>query len=96
MIEREDKLVKVFYGVKTLEYDLALHEDNRGVSATSEAWSILQGVSPCRVRPNQPPVSSVAFVAEHRERKCFPVREKLFIFSINERTKQTKRTQRIV
>ena len=67
-----------------------------GVSATSEAWSILQGVSPCRVRPNQPPVSSVAFVAEHRERKCFPVREKLFIFSINERTKQTKRTQRIV
>jgi putative ATP-dependent endonuclease of OLD family len=31
MIEREDKLVKVFYGVKTLEYDLALHEDNRVV-----------------------------------------------------------------
>ncbi|MFT6373134.1 MAG: putative ATP-dependent endonuclease of OLD family [Gammaproteobacteria bacterium] len=29
MTEREDRLVKVFYGVKTLEYDLALHEDNR-------------------------------------------------------------------
>jgi putative ATP-dependent endonuclease of OLD family len=38
MIEREDMLVKVFYGVKTLEYDLALHEDNRIVmlSALSE------------------------------------------------------------
>lgn len=35
---REDKLVKVFYGVKTLEYDLALHDDNRKVmlSALSE------------------------------------------------------------
>ena len=25
----EDDLVKVFYGVKTFEYDLALHEENR-------------------------------------------------------------------
>ncbi len=29
MQKREDKLVKIFYGVKTLEYDLALHEENR-------------------------------------------------------------------
>jgi len=38
MTEREDSLVKVFYGVKTFEYDLALHEDNRTVmlSALSE------------------------------------------------------------
>jgi len=38
MKEREDKLVKVFYGVKTLEYDLALHQENRIVmlSALSE------------------------------------------------------------
>jgi putative ATP-dependent endonuclease of OLD family len=38
MMEHEDKLVKVFYGVKTLEYDLALYEDNRIVmlSALSE------------------------------------------------------------
>ncbi len=33
------------------------------VSAPSEAWCILQGESPCRVRSSQPPVSSVAFVA---------------------------------
>lgn len=38
MKEREDKLVKVFHGYKTLEYDLALYEDNRSVmiSALSE------------------------------------------------------------
>ena len=36
----------------------------RGVSAPSEAWCILQGESPCRVRSSQPPVSSVASVAE--------------------------------
>jgi len=29
MKAREDSLVKVFHGVKTLEYDLALHADNR-------------------------------------------------------------------
>lgn len=29
MMEREDRLVKVFHGLKTLEYDLALHSDNR-------------------------------------------------------------------
>jgi len=29
MKEREDSYVKVFYGLKTLEYDLALHESNR-------------------------------------------------------------------
>ena len=32
----------------------------RDVSAPSEAWRFLQGESPCRVRPNQPPVPSVA------------------------------------
>lgn len=37
MVEREDKLVKVFYGVKTLEYDLALHEDNRIVMLSALA-----------------------------------------------------------
>jgi len=30
----------------------------------SEAWCILQGESPCQVRFSQPPVLSVAFVAE--------------------------------
>tara|TARA_Y100001956_G_scaffold16177_1_gene15666 strand:- start:5309 stop:7108 length:1800 start_codon:yes stop_codon:yes gene_type:complete len=29
--EQECDLVKVFFGVKTLEYDLALHEDNRSI-----------------------------------------------------------------
>lgn len=28
MKEREDAFVKVFHGLKTLEYDLALHADN--------------------------------------------------------------------
>lgn len=38
MLGREDKIVKVFHGVKTLEYDLALYEENRSVmiSALSE------------------------------------------------------------
>ena len=36
------------------------------VSAPSEAWCILQGESPCRVRVSHPPVSSVAPVAEFR------------------------------
>lgn len=31
MLAREDKFVKIFHGVKTLEYDLALHEVNRKV-----------------------------------------------------------------
>ena len=31
MKKQEDKLVKVFHGLKTLEYDLALHENNRDV-----------------------------------------------------------------
>ncbi len=35
------------------------------VRAPSKAWRILQGASPCRVRFNQPPVSSVAPVAEN-------------------------------
>jgi len=34
------------------------------VSAPSAAWCILQGASPCRVRSNQPSVSSVAPVAD--------------------------------
>ena len=51
------------------------------VSAPSEVWCILQGVSPCRVRVSHPPVSSVAPVAEFRQA---------------ERTKQVKRTQRIM
>src|SRR5690606_3499684 len=29
MKKREDAFVKVFHGLKTLEYDLALHEENR-------------------------------------------------------------------
>jgi hypothetical protein len=37
-----------------------------GVSAPSEAWCILQGESPCRVRVSHPPVSSVASVAEQK------------------------------
>ncbi len=35
-----------------------------GVSAPSEAWCVLQGASPCRVRASHPPVASVASVAE--------------------------------
>lgn len=31
MLKREDGLVKIFHGAKTLEYDLALHENNREV-----------------------------------------------------------------
>ena len=38
------------------------------VSAPSEAWCILQGESPCRVRVSHPPVSSLACVAEPKER----------------------------
>jgi len=34
------------------------------VIAPSEAWSILQGASPCRVRVSHPPVLSVAPEAE--------------------------------
>jgi hypothetical protein len=34
--------------------------DDFDVSAPRKAWHFLQGVSPCRVRSNQPPVSSVA------------------------------------
>jgi len=30
------------------------------VGAPSAAWRFLQGVSPCRAKPNQQPVSSVA------------------------------------
>ena len=38
------------------------------VSAPSEAWCTLQGASPCRVRANPPPVSSVAPAAEFEDR----------------------------
>jgi len=34
--------------------------------APSEAWCVLQGASPCRVRASHPPVASVASVAESR------------------------------
>lgn len=34
------------------------------IKARRLSWSILQGESPCRERPSQSPVSSVAFVAE--------------------------------
>jgi len=51
------------------------------VSAPSEAWCILQGEGPCRERVSHPPVSSVAPVAEFRDAG---------------RTKQVKRTQRIM
>jgi len=33
---------------------------SRTASVPGEAWRLFQGGSPCRVRPNQPPVSSVA------------------------------------
>jgi hypothetical protein len=48
-----------------------------GVSAPSEAWRFLQGVSPCGVRSNQPLLPSVAAVKEAEDR----------------RTTQPKRTQ---
>lgn len=31
MLKQQDSLVKIFHGVKTLEYDLALHEKNRAI-----------------------------------------------------------------
>lgn len=37
MKAREDRYVKVFHGVKTLEYDLALHENNREAMLTALA-----------------------------------------------------------
>ncbi|WP_229632063.1 ATP-dependent nuclease [Pseudoduganella violaceinigra] len=37
MKAREDRYVRVFYGVKTLEYDLALHENNRDAMLTALA-----------------------------------------------------------
>jgi len=48
--------------------------------APSKARRILQGGSPCRVRVSHPPVSSLACVAEPKER----------------RTKRAKRRQRIM
>ena len=47
------------------------------LSAPSEAWRFLQGVSPCGVRSNQPLLPSVAAVKEAEDR----------------RTTQPKRTQ---
>ena len=53
----------------------------KSVSAPGQAWHFLQGGSPCRVRPNQPPVSSVAGIEE----------------GVNDnRTRYPKRTQRIL
>ena len=40
-----------------------------GVIAPREAWRILQGESPCWGRASHPPVSSLASVAEPRERR---------------------------
>ena len=37
MLKREDELVKIFHGVKTLEYDLALYEENRAVMISALA-----------------------------------------------------------
>jgi len=37
MLKREDELVKIFHGAKTLEYDLALHEENRTVMISALA-----------------------------------------------------------
>lgn len=37
MKEAEDSIVRVFHGLKTLEYDLALHADNRAAMLTSLA-----------------------------------------------------------
>jgi len=37
---------------------------DESVRAPSEAWCIFQGASPCRVRANHPPISSVAPMAE--------------------------------
>ena len=50
-------------------------------SAPGKAWHLLQGESPCRVRPNQPPVSSVADMEEDVN---------------DDRTRYPKRTQRIL
>lgn len=37
MLKREDELVKIFHGTKTLEYDLALHDENRAVMISALA-----------------------------------------------------------
>ena len=54
MKESEDSFVKVFHGLKTLEYDLALHADNRSamlaalkelpVPAAQKAFAAAQGL----------------------------------------------------
>ncbi len=49
---------------------------NKSVRASRKLDVILQGASPCRVRFNPSPVSSVAPVAEFVDRKYFPA----FIF----------------
>ncbi len=51
-----------------------------GVRVSSEAWCILQGGSPCRVRSSQPPVSSVASVAEWVE---FPANKAVEAYTEN-------------
>ena len=43
---------------------IAYHATEAGVIALGKAQRILQGESPCRVRFNQPPVSSVGLVEE--------------------------------
>ena len=45
-----------------------------GVGAPGEAWRLLRGASPRRVRPNQPPVSSVADTKEDVTKdRCSPL-----------------------
>ncbi len=61
--------------------DLIPTEISRIGSAPGEAWRLFQGESPCRVRPNRPPVSSVADMEEEVN---------------NDRTRYLKRTQRIL
>ncbi len=51
-------------GILQLEIEFVSSVRKRIGSAPGKAWHLLGGESPCRARPNQPPVSSVAYATE--------------------------------
>src|SRR5208283_5219837 len=68
------------------------------VGAPGEVWRLLRGASPRRVRPNQPPVSSVANAKEvlkQIDATCSDWKRALRD-TLNGRTMCSKRTQRIL
>ena len=51
-------------GILQLEIEFVSSVRKRIGSAPGKAWHLFRGESPCRARPNQPPVSSVAYATE--------------------------------